>query len=300
MISQVDLHELQSRVEFAPLLASLSSPVQQVFSLINVEDSHAPRPSYLLVLEDGRRVKCRLTLNPDLALRVFTLRQQFSSPHFAKILSHSGAVLIEEWVVGQDCTQDEVTPGFLKTFGAVLAQLHSTDLQRESFKSSSKPEYWIDKFMEATSRLLAGKQISQAEESRLHAAYLPCAPSTIEVGLIHQDFCLDNFVKTECGEIVCIDNEHLHCGPFELDLARTRLRWPMSEPYWNQFIDGYQSVRRRSAGISEFSFWYSLAIVESAEFTVRQQHYLQEQSLTKLQQLITEAEKVSSALPHSD
>jgi hypothetical protein len=62
---------------------------------------------------------------------------------------------------------------------------------------------------------------------------------------------------------VCIDNETLRIGPFDLDLARTFYRWPLSQDDRAAFLAGY-GAGGGPAGITHLPFWSLAAEIYSA------------------------------------
>jgi thiamine kinase-like enzyme len=110
--------------------------------------------------------------------------------------------------------------------------------------------------------------VTDAERRRLVDQLRAGLPSRSARGPVHGDLCAENLVVTPDGRIVSIDNERVRIDFLDYDLARTFVRWPMSDSLRERFERRYTTWGRSVPEAREVSAWRVCAAVKSA-FTLR-------------------------------
>ncbi|MFN8640991.1 MAG: phosphotransferase [Candidatus Binatia bacterium] len=98
----------------------------------------------------------------------------------------------------------------------------------------------------------------------LGAALARSDPGTAAAGLVHTDFCGDNFVVDAHGALHVIDNERVSVGAFGYDLARTWVRWNLGDADWARFATAYAAHGGPAAAFAAPAFWRLVASLGTA------------------------------------
>ena len=88
---------------------------------------------------------------------------------------------------------------------------------------------------------------------------------------MHNDLCPENIVIDIGGSLRVVDNDSVKVQPKELDLARTRYRWPMTDAERQTFEDGYRLSDTLDSYRQHFAYWTVVVLIGAAEFRLRHQ-----------------------------
>jgi len=194
------------------------------------------RFAYRVDTADGQTVKARHFGTADDAARQHAFRVGLDSA-FAPVLERCGGVLFEEWIDGTLLGELDPTPWY-EPAGALLGRLHKVEADAGSADTRS----WTDAAFSDLALLEAADELTAAEAAALRARLSSDDPGQARLGLIHRDFCADNFVIDPAGALRVIDNELFGVDPIGFDLGRTFHLWPMDDDAWSAFRRGYQSA----------------------------------------------------------
>lgn len=196
----------------------------------------------------GGTVKARLMRSPEEAAENVRLRAGLP-PEFAPVLARHGAVLLEEWVDEGDAGP---LPGERPAEAArVLARLHAAGPPAGVPEESGSGPWIADAQADATE--LAGLGLlSDRDAGELPELLARLDPGPFRTAVIHRELCPENLLVDRAGMLRVIDNEWLMTGPAGWDITYTRLRWPLEDEAWAEFLSAYESEAPVPAGLG---FW---------------------------------------------
>jgi len=254
--------ELGSDLE--ALVHRLGGETARAESITRLASPRQPKAHFKLTLEDGRQFKARRYESQDKRRRVTDLAPLLDGLPFSRIVCAQGRATLEEWVEGTPLHATAVTERQAGHAGALLGAVHARTGIPEDYRSGSPG---MDEQLQKISSHL--DRISRAAEKlcglceTLEQLAYELQPSSIESGLIHADFCADNMIVTEDGNLVVVDNEDLRVGPLDYDLARCWSRWPMTESQRDAFCEGYKQHRSLDTFMNNRHFWAIRALALS-------------------------------------
>lgn len=239
------------------------------------------RWAYRVDAEDGRVVKARLFENEGEARLVADLRAGIDEA-FAPVVARDGAILIEEWIEGDDLNQRD-PERWTEEAGALLGRLHSTPLP-EGTPSMLDTRRWREAaeadlvLLESVGRL-GGREIAALGDEIARRD-----PGTARAAVTHLDFCADNMLLDRSGRLRIIDNELVKIAPPAFDLGRTFDLWPMSDPAWARLRRGYESVA--TAWPEACGFWRVVTALLSARIFLHRSPERFEAALARLHRFV--------------
>ena len=232
---------------------------------------HASRCAFRVSLSDGRTVKLRRLSREEDADRLCRLRESLP-PGFVPVLAHSEAFLLEPWIDGQRLRSSSLKR--LTQADTMLRALHAVHPP-----IPAQPATYVNEVELGLEELREARKLSPTSTEQLRALALASRPNAVSETLLHQDFCAENIVVSRDDAMWVVDNETLRMGPIELELARIRHRWPMSEVTWRRFLTLY-------GGDEPSPFWHVLARLRGAGMRVRNQLPLAREAVDKLKDLL--------------
>jgi Ser/Thr protein kinase RdoA (MazF antagonist) len=237
------------------LLRQLGGEIESVEELTRLVSAQQRKASFKLTLKDGRLFKAR-RFKPESHSAVIALAPLLDKFNFSRIVATCGKVAIAQWISGTAMGPDSVTDEQAHSAGVLLARVHTiTDLPADLLDRVPDVRWYTNK----TSRYLAALVDRGALESALAKRIAEIAvarqPDNFEAGLIHGDFCADNMVISDDGEIYVIDNESLALRALDYDVARCWSRWPMAGGLRQAFAEGYERYRSLHAFNAHVEFW---------------------------------------------
>jgi len=256
-----DLHDL---------VKALGGEVQSARELTRLVSARQRKASFRLDFADGRRCKARRFRTAESASAALALAPLLEALPFSRILVARGLVAIEQWIEGVPLRPGDVSVEQARVAGALLGRVHAiTGLPADLLAQVPDGNWYADSIDAYLQELVAAGALVTATAARLHEAAMANQPGRLAIGLVHGDFCADNIVVDGEGDLFVVDNESLHLGALDYDLARCWVRWPMSESLRAAFSGGYQSVR----GLDDFTlhgtFWAIKALSQSIAVHLR-------------------------------
>ena len=131
----------------------------------------------------------------------------------------------------------------------------------------------------------AGRLESDTAE-RCKAAVRERDPGRALCGIVHGDFCAENFVIDAAGRLRVIDNESLELAPLARDLARVWARWPLPEAGWRRFLAAYHAAGGAAAEPAELALWKLRNLARSAWYRFTYAMPGESDSLARLRSLL--------------
>jgi hypothetical protein len=236
------------------------------------------RFAYRVVTADGHTVKARHHGTAQDADRLRALRCHLD-PAFAPVLDQSGAVLVEAWVDGTPLGELDSNPWF-EPAGAVLGRLHCA--QPRAGETSTRS--WTEAALSDLALLEEAEELTATETCALRERLHATDPGAARLGLIHKDFCADNFVIDTAGALRVIDNELLDIDPIGFDLGRTFHLWPMDDDAWRAFQRGYSSAGAPPPDAA--GYWRIVATLVSGRVFLTRSRVRLEETVRLLRRLV--------------
>ncbi len=227
------------------------------------------RGAFALDFADGMRLKGRRLESAQRADRVVQLRAAVGAG-FSSLLARRGDALLLEWVAGRSLASPGATsPDILRRCGRMLGALHRQHSGSTLDGVASSPDDLLHKLQRNAELLRDAERIDAELARRALDAAEADRPAAVTFGIILKDFCAENIVLGDDGELVCIDDASLSVGPHDLDLARTWYRWPMDREALARFEAGYEEQRSLAEFRRHFRFWATYVLIGSAATRLR-------------------------------
>jgi thiamine kinase-like enzyme len=209
-----------------------------------------------ITLSDGREAKLRLVKNLHRVERMQELLPLLDGNHFPPMIARHGRVVIERWIEGSALTVLETDERIHESAGALLAAVHRTALDDAHRRIAVASVNQRLARLELDLVELAQRGLLPLDDARRGLSLAERhAPDTLEIGLVHRDFCAANIVMGDGGTLWVVDNELVAIDSLDLDLARTWYRWPMTDRARAAFRTGYETRRPTVAFRRSFPFW---------------------------------------------
>ena len=228
--------ETRARNDVNAALVTLGLDVTSMELVSPLGPQKGIRFAYRIDTADGQTVKARHFDTAEDAARQHALRNELDAA-FAPVLERCGAVLIEEWVDGTLLGELDPSPWY-EPAGALLGRLHRVGCDAGVTPTRS----WTESARSDLELLESAHELTTAEGRALRAHLDVGDPGQAQLGLIHRDFCADNFVIDPTGALRVIDNELFGIDPIGFDLGRTFHLWPMDDAARTAFDRGYRSA----------------------------------------------------------
>ena len=117
------------------------------------------------------------------------------------------------------------------------------------------------------------------------------APSACTIGFIFGDFCAENAIVRDSGEICFIDHDTLSVDACEYDLARTWYRWPMTPAQRAVYLAGYGEQRALEPFLAHFPYWAIVVLIGAARFRLSRHTAGTAEPLRRLRALVTDLDQ---------
>jgi aminoglycoside phosphotransferase (APT) family kinase protein len=112
--------------------------------------------------------------------------------------------------------------------------------------------------------LVESKRIGLELATRVARVVRERAPARALHGFAHGDFAAENLLVDAQGRLRAVDNEALHVGILDHDLARTCWRWPLPPASWRTFLEAHRGESGRTADPFALHGWKLRTLVLSA------------------------------------
>jgi hypothetical protein len=251
------------------LLGTIGSAVVDAVPVTTIRWPGSPRASFRITLADGRVLKGRRFRTPADATRIARLTSLLDPRHFPPILAYRGCALLTAWIAGRAVAAKAWTSARLRTCGQLQGTIHRLDVPAEVAASEPPPRDWTERVDQWLAHLVAGAALGASEAASIRRLVAMGAPSTTRAGVCHTDFCADNVIITDAGQVCVIDNEGLSVDAPEFDLARTWYRWPMTARQQRAYAEGYGIHDHSARFEAHFLHWALMAVLDSAAYRIR-------------------------------
>jgi len=252
------------------LASELGSAVAAAHPVSPLRGVDRPRTAFRVDLADGRRVKLRRMKTPERAAELARLLERLADRGLPRPLLRRDAALVVEWIEGAPLASDPVPLADLREAARLLAAIHavaSFDGERLPAARSAGAE--LCALREQLDVLVDAGALAAGEAEALAARAEARWPARAVRGVAHGDFSGENLVVDARGRIRVVDNEALHVGPLDLDLARTWSRWALPDAAWRAFLAAYASEASRDVDEAALEIWKLRSLVQSAWYRTR-------------------------------
>jgi hypothetical protein len=226
----------------------------------------APRRTYRIDLEDGRRLKGRIVSGPDRAERMRRWLPALPKGRFPVLLAAAGSATLESWIPGFSCRESDEAAA--ETAGALLSLVHQSLVPERLSESEPRFAAWCADAERWLSELRTAGHLDDALARRVGDHLEGLRPMSATWGLRHGDLCAENLVHGAAG-LCCIDNVTVAPGLIESDLAQTFYRWPMTPSQRERFLRGYGRGEAAVSFLRHEDFWIITAALRAGAFRLR-------------------------------
>jgi hypothetical protein len=249
------------------LVSDVAVPLADVEPLTTLRWDGLRREAFRLSFSDGRTMKGRRLEKADVAARVADLLPLLYRQHFPELIGHHGCALLLEWIEGRTPEHSGVDNSFFEKSGALLGALHRVQPPEEiTARHGSVATHWKRRLTENIERLVEIEALATDEAQAILRSARRNQPQEPEVGLIHGDFCPENFVTDGAKSLYVVDNETLAIDVLAYDLGRTWHRWSMNREESGAFFDGYRQFRSPDDYLVHALYWGVAVLSEAALF----------------------------------
>jgi tRNA A-37 threonylcarbamoyl transferase component Bud32 len=252
------------------LVKTVGPPLKRIALLTTLSSRHLARASFRLEFIDGTLFKGRRFESGADAERVDLLSQLLDQRHFPRVVDRSGAALLVEWIDGHPVPSQLPDIDTWRHCGEVMGAMHVLRPSQElEARYGCTAAGWQTRLRANIDELARLRALDKREVQLALGLAGSSAPGDVATGLIHGDFCAENFIETTTGGIAVVDNETLSIDAYAYDLARTWSRWPMHRRHVQAFYEGYHRYRESTDFREHFLFWIIAVLTEAAVFRMR-------------------------------
>ncbi len=227
------------------------------------------RSAYRIDLESGCTIKARRVEDEETARRLFEIRRDLPEA-FAAAFGRYGAVLLEDWIEGEELSDAVPADAHLVEAGSLLAHLHATKMVAGHPMHEVRSTAALRAEVEAALRAIrAAGGLDEPDALRIRDSLERLDPGRARLGLVHTDFCGENMVVDRTGRLRVVDNERVGVGILGVDVARARYRWDLPFPAWERFRSAYAARAPFAEPLEYLGFWSIVAVVKSAALRLR-------------------------------
>jgi thiamine kinase-like enzyme len=234
-----------------------------------IRHSDTRRSVYRIDLQSGRTIKARRLQDEETARRLFEIRVELPDA-FAPAFGRCGAVLLENWIDGEELGDAPPSDAHLADAGLLLAHLHATPIVTgRPVHDRRSTAAWRDDAEASLRQILAAGAIEEREASLVRRALERRDPGQAIFGLVHLDFCGENMVIDRAGRLCVVDNERVRVDALGFDVARTWYRWALPSRAWECIRSAYVARMPFAEPLDTLGFWGVVAVVRSAALRLR-------------------------------
>jgi len=280
------------------LLQRSLPPLERVLPLTTLPSKELSRGSFRLEFADGTIRKGRRFGSGAEAERVAALCGLLDHRFFPQVEECNGAALLIEWTEGRALRPDQLTPALMRQCGEIMGAMHVIAIPEElRVRYGCGAAGWQARLGANIEELVDRHAWKKREAQLARQLSKELAPNDAATGLIHGDFCAENFIESKKGRIAIVDNETLSVDVCAYDLARTWSRWPMDQRQMEAFYDGYQRHRAATDFLQNHLYWGIAVLTEAVVFRLRAATVGAETLLERLRMLLEFGELGESPLP---
>lgn len=273
--------------DLAWVSSELGSEIAEVTPISPLRGPDRPRAAFCLTLADGRRLKLRRMRSAERAAELARLTESLCELGIPQVVLWRAEALAVEWLDGTPLREGPGQPDRIEEAARLLGQIHATS----AFDGLALPilrptAAELLGLREELAILVLEEKLEADAGERLMAAAHERDPGRALHGIVHGDFCAENFVIDGDSRLRVVDNEGLEVGPLARDLARVWSRWPMPAAAWDCFLAAYRSAGGIQAAGEDLCVWKIRTLVRSAWYRVTHRLEGESDALAKLRSLL--------------
>jgi aminoglycoside phosphotransferase (APT) family kinase protein len=243
-----------------------------------------PRTAFRISLSDGRRVKLRRMKEIERASELERLLEALAPIGLPQVLARRDHALALEWVPGTSFAAEAETPERVAWAARLLGRLHRTASFAGEILPAERPATEELASMDRQlAELVGANRLTEGDAVALGNVSHARTPPRPLHGIVHGDFAPENLVVDPSGALRVVDNEAVHVGILNLDLARVWSRWPMEAARWRAFLTAYESASGRRCRDDDLIGWKVRTLVLSAWYRTAYQLDGAETAVSRLQ-----------------
>jgi Phosphotransferase enzyme family len=251
------------------LIDDIGVPVVEAIPITAIPSPGPGRASFRVTLADGRILKGRRVKTATDGDRITRLSALLDGRYFPPVLAHRGCALLTRWVPGSPVSPNRWTSTQMRTCGRLHAGIHQIPFSARIAPLPRRLIDWERRLDQLLGELVAGKALEACQAREVCRLAALSAPATASMGVCHTDFCGDNIIITDVGEVCVVDNEGIGVDSYEYDLARTWYRWPMTSTQQRAYAEGYGAHDHAARFSEHFLHWALMAVIDSAVYRMR-------------------------------
>jgi hypothetical protein len=252
------------------LAKSVDAPLKKVVPLTTLPSEELTRGSFRIEFADGSTRKGRRLGSETDAEKVELLSKLLDHRFFPHVLARHRTALMIEWIDGRPLFADRLNSDLWMQCGEILGAMHALRVPQElSARYGCGAAGWRERIQGNIEALARQEALSDREAQTALRIAEKQAPDDAATGLIHGDFCVENFIETESAQIAIVDNETLSVDVCAYDLARTWSRSPMDQQQAQAFYEGYHRYRTSTDFHENHLYWAIAVLTEAAVFRLR-------------------------------
>jgi thiamine kinase-like enzyme len=276
--------------EVAGALARVGLCIRAFRRISKIGSADAGRSTYRIDVETGHTIKARRVDDDETARRLFEVRRELPEA-FAPVIGCYGAVLLEEWIDGEELGKGIPSDAHLTTAASLLAHLHATQaVAGHPVHERRSTAVWRETAEESLRQVLAADALDVTAVTRIREALEQRDPGQASVGLVHTDFCGENMVEDRAGRLRVIDNERVGVDAIGFDVARTWYRWALPVRAWECFRSAYAARVSLTEPLDTLGFWSVVAVAHSAALRLRKDRRRAHVPLDRLRRMAVECD----------
>jgi len=267
--------------------SELGSEIAEVTPVSPLRGRDRPRAAFRLTLVDGRKLKLRRMHDPERAAELARLTERLRDLGIPQVVLLRAEALAVEWLDGTPLREGPGHADRIEEAARLLGRIHATPAFDGLALPVLRPTAAELLGMEAELAILVGEgRLAVDTAASLAAAARERDPGRALHGIVHGDFCAENFVIDGDGRLLVIDNEGLEVGLLARDLARVWSRWPMPATAWDRFLAAYRSAGGIRTEGEDLVVWKIRTLVRSAWYRVTYRLAGDDDALAKLRSLL--------------
>lgn len=249
------------------LAADLGAGIVEVDAL---SSRGRPRPALRVHLSDGRIFKVRHFKGAGEAADNAARLRVLDALGVPQPVWRRGAWLALEWIRGEACGREFGDAPLRIQAAHWLARLHTTPrFEGRALPRATPAAETCQSFEGRLGGLLDAGLLDPSLAERLRGRVRRASREPVLQGLAHGDFGPENCVVDERGALRPVDNEGLHVGVLDLDLARVWAREALHGSTWRAFLADYAEAAGRAVPEATLRPWKICALVQSAWYRFR-------------------------------
>lgn len=272
--------------DLSALVEDVGVPLVAAALVTTIASARVDRACFRLTFADGTVLKGRRVETVAGAERLAALTALLDARHFPRVIARRGRAILTPWIPGRAFAAGRPATALVRRCGALHREIHRCRIDAEVKQLRRRSADWEPRLDTWLADLVTASALDAASARAVHRLVTHHAPPASHSGLCHGDFCGENMVEDEAGDIQVVDNDSLAVDEYEYDLARTWYRWPMSPAAQRAYVDGYGRSEDGIRFAEHFLHWALTVVIESSAFRVRLQRPLARGALARLHALL--------------